>query len=175
MWVYSVHLKSQTRSWERHRTRIWTQDQDLNSGPGSELRTRIWTQDLQVSQCHIHTVKMNLCDAQSEVKLLLSKVKPSELHKLFNWIRTSGKLTCGLWSLISYWLNWSSTVRVYLELIRQSVINKMNKVFIRERERESECDLTFYILLAGLICSNASWSITVIPCFHLKHWTVTSN
>ncbi|XP_036927234.1 uncharacterized protein zgc:109986 isoform X2 [Acanthopagrus latus] len=35
---------------------------------------------------------MNLCDAQSEVKLLLSKVKPSELHKLFNWIRTSDEL-----------------------------------------------------------------------------------
>ncbi|XP_073340017.1 uncharacterized protein [Pagrus major] len=35
---------------------------------------------------------MNLCEAQSEVKQLLNKVKPSELHKLINWIRNSDEL-----------------------------------------------------------------------------------
>ncbi|XP_078134189.1 uncharacterized protein LOC144535532 isoform X1 [Sander vitreus] len=35
---------------------------------------------------------MDVCEAKSEIKQLLNKVKPSELPKLLNWIRTSDEL-----------------------------------------------------------------------------------
>ncbi|XP_070698822.1 uncharacterized protein [Pempheris klunzingeri] len=42
--------------------------------------------------------EMDFVEAKSEVKQLLSKVKPSDVSRLLNWIRTSDELDDGLWS-----------------------------------------------------------------------------